>query len=734
MSWQQALIVIVFAFQGLSLAYAQFQITEDDTGFEISFNGLKVLEHLSERPLLELGNGEFEAVFHKGDYDINDTINERFPLPNWTIDQEASGPLTVTLTNEDGLGMKINLDEDSISKNQFSLVFDYDAFDNEGINRYFFRLPSTPEEAVWGGGEQYTWLNMRGRTYPMWVREQGFGRNKSSLLTQIVDEFAKAGGDFHTTYWPQASFLSSRKYYVELTTPTYSELQFSPEGDDEVGHYIYWHWTPVKGEPCRSCKMNFLVGGSLMDIVQELNPGQPPLPDWIHDGAILGVQGGTEDMLGYLRQAQDAGAKINGLWIQDWSGKIVTALGTRVFWNWRWNETWYPNLDTVIQDLKEENVRVLVYITPHLNVEGDVYESLSNENIWLNRKDSSRLVQDFGQFNVTTVDIVNPDPDCNCLNPARIMYKDLMKKNILDLGIAGWMADFGEYTEVDVRTAYPGKWWSDEDHGEILHQNFAQEWCSLNRELVEENGVSDEIMFFMRAGGLRSKYSISMGWSGDQNVDWTQSDGLKSSIVSSLSLSLGGMGLSHSDIGGYTGMPPLGEIRSKELLLRWAEYSAFTPVMRTHEGSHRTFNHQVYTDEDTMTQFARTTQIFAALKEYSKATVLQNANEFTPVMRPLFLEFDTDGDAYHEDYQYMYGDDLLVAPVTEPGMTEWEVYLPGPQDWIYLWDDEATIVLGPKRVIVPAPMGQTPVFYKADSKWVTLFQEINRQFSFSNSL
>ena len=37
------------------------------------------------------------------------------------------------------------------------------------------------------------------------------------------------------------------------------------------------------------------------------------------------------------------------MWIQDWSGKIVTDFGTRVFWNWRWNETWYPNLDTVIR-------------------------------------------------------------------------------------------------------------------------------------------------------------------------------------------------------------------------------------------------------------------------------------------------------------------------------------------------------------------------------------------------
>ena len=54
-------------------------------------------------------------------------------------------------------------------------------------------------------------------------------------------------------------------------------------------------------------------------------------------------------MLDYLAQAQDHDVAVSGMWIQDWSGKIVTGFGTRVFWNWRWNETWYPDLDVVIQ-------------------------------------------------------------------------------------------------------------------------------------------------------------------------------------------------------------------------------------------------------------------------------------------------------------------------------------------------------------------------------------------------
>ena len=90
------------------------------------------------------------------------------------------------------------------------------------------------------------------------------------------------------------------------------------------------------------------------------------------------------------------------MWIQDWSGKITTGFGTRVFWNWRWNETWYPDLDTVIQatlrrkylnvvtkifvgqELGEEGVKVTVYLTPHLNTDGDVYQAgAADQANWL---------------------------------------------------------------------------------------------------------------------------------------------------------------------------------------------------------------------------------------------------------------------------------------------------------------------------------------------------------------
>ena len=80
-------------------------------------------------------------------------------------------------------------------------------------------------------------------------------------------------------------------------------------------------------------------------------------------------------------------------------------------------------------------------------------------------------------------------------------------------------------------------------------------------------------------------------WAGDQNVDWSLSDGLASTVTAALSLAMSGVTLTHFDIGGFTTFaaynPPL--VRTEELLLRSAEMAVFTPVFRTHEGRYAFF-------------------------------------------------------------------------------------------------------------------------------------------------
>ena len=161
-------------------------------------------------------------------------------------------------------------------------------------------------------------------------------------------------------------------------------------------------------------------------------------------------------------------------------------------------------------------------------------------------------------------------------------------------------------------------------------------------------------------------------------------------------MGLSGYGLSHSDIGGYTTLNVI-LTRSEELLLRWAEYSVFTPLMRTHEGKYITnrtpcvfhiylriyrllnifietflgnkpeLNHQVYSTNETLKSFARLTAIYTSLLPYHK-DVISQVSLGIPAMAPLFLHYPEDLDSFEVQYEYLYGSDLLVAPVLEPNV------------------------------------------------------------------
>jgi len=164
-------------------------------------------------------------------------------------------------------------------------------------------------------------------------------------------------------------------------------------------------------------------------------------------------------------------------------------------------------------------------------------------------------------------------------------------------------------------------------------------------------------------------------------------------IIAALSMTMSGMGLTHSDIGGYTtfakNVPELiWTKRTKELFMRWAEQAVFTPVMRTHEGNWPDENWQFDSDEETLLHFAMMSNIHAKLKPYIKSLVENCCKDYEPIIMPLNLIYKMDNivDNIEEcKYEYLFGKDLLVAPVLEPNTEEWEVVLP-PDAWIHMWE------------------------------------------------
>ncbi|ESP02221.1 hypothetical protein LOTGIDRAFT_177034, partial [Lottia gigantea] len=126
-------------------------------------------------------------------------------------------------------------------------------------DRLWVQIAAQPDDAIYGGGEQYSYLNLRGLQYPIWTREQGIGRNKSDIVTFVTD-LRHSGGDYFTTYFPQPTFYSSQKYYFHHGGSNYAILDF--------GHRDF-HEVFIQGKPGR---LYFNTGNSFDELVTKLNP------------------------------------------------------------------------------------------------------------------------------------------------------------------------------------------------------------------------------------------------------------------------------------------------------------------------------------------------------------------------------------------------------------------------------------------------------------------------------
>lgn len=659
----------------------QFEKTED--GFRLSIDGRVVLSHSSENPAFFAGCGKERMDMYRGNFDIDDYVIERSALRHAEVDAQS-----VSLASAPGQQprLRLTLDGNAI---RFAAL-------EASINRLWLRTLAEKDEHVWGGGEQMSYFNMRGRRFPLWTSEPGVGRDKTTEITFKSDVSGKAGGDYYNTNYPQPTYLSSRKYALHIETSAYSVFDFRHDGFHEIEV-----WAIPE-------KLELFAADTFAEIVSALSlrfGRQPELPEWVYNGAIIGLKDGANSFT-RLEKIMAAGTKVSGLWCEDWVGLRQTSFGARLFWDWQANETRYPHLRQKIAELTDRGVRFLGYVNPYLCVDGPLFPVAEEAGYFATDDDGKTALVDFGEFDCGVVDFTNPDA-------AAWFAEEIIGKNMLDFGLSGWMADFGEYLPIDIHL-------SNGVDAKLMHNAWPTLWAEVNARAVESRGKTGETLFFMRAGFTGVQAHCPLLWGGDQSVDFSRHDGLVTVMSGALSSGLLGNAYHHSDIGGYTSL--FGNVRTPELIMRWTEMAAFTPVMRTHEGNRPRDNIQIDQDETVLAHFARMTAIYVALAPYLKSLSTEAARAGLPVQRPLFLHFEADQQTYTIQDSYLYGADLLVAPVWKAGETERTLYLPGDAEWVHLWNGERHN--GGREITVAAPLGQPPVFYRADSAFTSLFETL----------
>lgn len=655
--------------------------------FKLEWNNQTILDHSSNAPMIYVGFGKEDVDMYRGNYKITDYVEERYPLTLtkteekrgiYTLDFEGKIEVTATVTGA-------------------LCTLDFTQKDDR-INRFWFRVAADKEEKCYGCGEQMSYFNLRGRNFPIWTSEPGVGRDKTTYVTWRSDVENKAGGDYYNTNYPQPTYVSTKHYYLHMDSTAYADFNFKNEAFHELQVWEVPQQIRIEAAP------------DYIELLKKLSAyfgRQPELPDWIYNGAIIGVQGGDRSFE-LLENTLDKGIKVSALWCQDWAGKRVTSFGKRLQWDWKYHQEMYPDLPEKIKTLKERNIRFMNYLNPYLVNDGELYKEGKEKGYFATKADGSDYLVDFGEFYCGVVDLTNPE--------AYEWFKGIIKKYSLEIGVDGWMADFGEYLPTDDICLHNGV------SPMIEHNHWPALWAKCNYDAVSESGKLGEVVYFMRAGGTGSQKYCTLLWAGDQSVDFTRHDGLATVICGALSAGMTGCGLTHSDIGGYTSL--FGNTRTKELFLRWAEMAMFTPVMRTHEGNRPEENFQYYEDEDTMEQFARMTDIYTMLKPYTKDLVKENSMTGVPVQRPLFLHYENDEKAYDIQFEYLFGKDMLIAPVYESDKTSWQVYLPEDQ-WVHLWTGREYTG---GEVTVEAPIGYTPAFYRKGSEYAEVFEAVRAKY------
>jgi sulfoquinovosidase len=660
-------------------AIVGLQLAAHEDGFDLRLGGRVILSHRASAPAVALAQGDPLVRMVRGNFRLSDSSTPASALSKCMPRLSHS----VSLSSDDGTARLEVVIDDEAQRVTFMAPAPHD--------RITLDFALQPDDVLWGGGEQMSYLALNGRTFPIWTSEPGVGREPGTALTdQASADGSFAGGDYWTTNYPEPTVLCSAGWAISLINAEYVELDAT-----EAGRLRVQVWS---GEVVID-----LFQGAPADLTRQLAARFGPragLPEWALGGAVVGLKQG-EASFARLEALIAAGAAVSGLWCEDWVGIRETSFGRRLFWDWQWNAARYPDLPARIAALKARGIRFLGYVNPYLAVDGPLYPEAAAQGFFARRLDSDApYLVDFGEFDAGVVDFTNPAA-CDWF------AEDVIGKRMLDFGLDGWMADFGEYLPTDLRL-FDGDPMQE-------HNRWPVRWAEVNARAVASRGRTGDVLWFMRAGHTGVQAHCPLLWAGDQSVDFSRHDGIGTVITAALSSGLVGNAFSHSDVGGYTSL--FGNVRTPELILRWYELGAFSPVFRTHEGNRPDDNLQIDSTPELTQGFVRWSRVHAALAPYVRHLVKDAQATGLPAQRALFLHYPEDRETFTIQDQFLYGADLMVAPVIEAGAVMRRVYLPAGA-WRHLWSGQD---YPPGWHDIAAPLGHPPVFYRPDSAFADLF-------------
>ena len=532
------------------------------------------------------------------------------------------------------------------------------------------------DEQFYGLGEKSGPLNRRGRSYTMW--------NSDRPCYSISED---------PLYKSIPFFMSSYNYGIFLDNTYKTQFDFGEQSNDYYsfdapdGPFIYYF---IHGKDYKQILSRYI------DLT-----GKPILPPkWAF--------GFAQSRGLYTKEAQALEIAAEFRRRQIPCDIIYQDIGwTQHLQDFEWREGNYSNPEQMLTTLREQGFRVILSQDPVI--------SQNNRRQWAEADSLGFFVRDVRTG--TTYDMPWPwGGNCGVVDftlPAVADWWGAYQQKPLDAGAAGFWTDMGEPA------------WSNEEDLDRLHMQhhigmhdevhniYGLTWDKVVKEQFEQRNPNRRVFQMTRAAyaGLQ-RYTF--GWSGDSGNGGDVTEGwpqLRNQVAIGISAGLGGIPFWTTDISGYCGDITHHEAMA-ELYTRWMQFGIFNPLSRAHhEGDNAVEPWQFgeRAERHSRSAIELKYRLFPYLYSYAR----EAHDSGLPLLRGLFMEYPHDQQALAIDDQFLFGEELLVAPVLRKGERVRRLYLP-EGEW-YDFHDPRQTYFGGETIAYRAPLSVIPLFVKKGS-------------------
>jgi alpha-D-xyloside xylohydrolase len=380
--------------------------------------------------------------------------------------------------------------------------------------------------------------------------------------------------------------------------------------------------------------------------------------------------------------------------------------------DYRFDPADWPDPGAMAAELRELGIELMVSVWPTMSSLSENYAEFFDQGLLVGADQGAEFqqtIQDKGMPVPMPVAFYDPT------NPrTRQRVWNLIEQNYLSLGVRVFWLDA---SEPELNPAHPANLTLHAGPGAEVAGIYPRDNARLFAEGMATAGQPPTVLLSRSAWAGSQRYGAAV-WSGDIPATW---ESLRRQVRAGLSIAISGIPWWTTDIGGFHGGDP-DDPAYQELIVRWFQYGVFCPLFRLHgdrlprlpTGYAMTGGpNEAWSYGDlAYGRIVAALRLRERLRPYLHEQMRVASREGIPPMRPLFVDFPQDPGSWHVDDEFLFGPDLLVAPVLEPGARARDVYLPPGRTWVASGTGErydggvaATVEVSPDRIPVFAPEG-----------------------------